>query len=379
MYIFYFILGAAIFWGARVSARHEWNDEYCSLRQTKILLGVNALLIPLHHMAQKSCAPWHAQKYIVHGLDVFVPVGHLLVAVFLFCSGMGLYKSLKTKQDYLKGFVLRRIVPLIIAYYLSEYIYIAVRALMGEKMSITDVIWYLSGLHMANMNAWYLVAIIFFYFFFYLAFRHCKKDGTAITWIFVCCFLYALLGAAIGHQNGWWMRGEWWYNSIILFPIGLVFAKYEQKVTSFFKRAYPVLFPLMIVLTVFLYFLSEYVMTVWSYYGARNNPLTIPRSLGCCLVQWLLCIAYTAVNFLFLLKVRLGNRLLTLLGSVTLELYLMHGMFVEMFGYDFLEEVPSIRYIRNVPLYIVVVFACSIPATYVFHVVWKRATRFTKK
>ena len=103
------------------------------------------------------------------------------------------------------------------------------------------------------------------------------------------------------------------------------------------------------------------------------------RAMGCCLVQWLLCIAYTAVNFLFLLKVRLGNRLLTLLGSVTLELYLMHGMFVEMFGYDFLEEVPSIRYIRNVPLYIVVVFACSIPATYVYHVVWKRATRFTKK
>lgn len=91
MYLFYFLLGAVIFWGAKCCRRHEWNDEYTSLSQTKILLGIQAILIPLHHMAQKSCAPWHEPRYIVHGLDVFVPIGHLLVAAFFFCSGLGLF------------------------------------------------------------------------------------------------------------------------------------------------------------------------------------------------------------------------------------------------------------------------------------------------
>ena len=373
MYFFYFLLGGVILWGARGFGRHEWNEEYCSLKQTKILLGINAILIPLHHMGQKTCADWVDRKYVIHGLDVFVPIGYLLVAVFLFCSGMGLYKSYKTKQDYLKGIVRKRIVPLIIAYYISEYIYVLVRVLMGEEMAAMDVVWYISGLHMANMNAWYLVAIIFFYFFFYLAFRFCKKERNAILWMFVACMLYALLGALVGHQSYWWMRGEWWYNSIILLPIGILFAKYEKKITAFFKKWYPLLLPLSVIATVGFYFLTEYVLKVWGYYGELwNDPLMIPHRLGTCLVQWLYCTSYVALNFMILLKIRLGNRLLALAGSVTLELYLMHGMFVELFGYDFLNEAPSIYYIKNVPLYILVVFACSIPLTVLFHIVWKK-------
>jgi peptidoglycan/LPS O-acetylase OafA/YrhL len=83
--------------------------------------------------------------------------------------------------------------------------------------------------------------------------------------------------------------------------------------------------------------------------------------------------------FLISLKIRLGNRLLALLGSVTLELYLMHGMFVEMFGYDFLEIAPSLHYIKDVPLYIAVVFACSVPLTFIYHVVWKKIVKALAK
>ena len=84
MYFFYFLLGVIFFWGAKCCKRKEWNDDYCSLKQTKIILGIQAIIIPLHHMAQKTCADWLEKRYIIHGLDVFVPIGHLLVAVFFF-------------------------------------------------------------------------------------------------------------------------------------------------------------------------------------------------------------------------------------------------------------------------------------------------------
>ena len=166
IYLFYFLLSALIFFGAEYAGSGRWNEEYTSLRQTKILQGIAALGIALHHMAQKTCAPWHPQRYMVHGLDPFIPMGYMLVAVFMFCSGLGLYKSFRTKPDYLKGFFRRRILPVIIAFYLSEIIYTVIRLAMGEKMDAVTVLWYLSGLHMANFNAWYVIVIPFFYLAF---------------------------------------------------------------------------------------------------------------------------------------------------------------------------------------------------------------------
>ncbi|MBQ8110463.1 MAG: acyltransferase [Clostridia bacterium] len=377
MYLFYFLLGALLFVGARVCGRGEWNEEYTSLRQTRMLLGVAALGVALHHMGQKSCAPWHKQQYIVHGLDFFVPIGFPLVALFLFCSGFGLYRSLKTKPDYLRGFFKRRVAPIVAAYYLSELIYLAVRAAVGQQMETADVLWYLTGLHMANFNAWYAVVIVFFYAAFYLAFRYSRSDGAAILYVTAFTVAYTVFGACLDHQDVWWMQGEWWYNSIIMFPLGLLFGKYEAKLTAFFKRGYPFWLALSLAATVGLFHLSVLVSEVWwGYYGENwDDPLKVLHRLGSCGAQWLVCVAFVAFCFLLLMKLRLGNRVLGLLGGVTLEFYLIHGVFVELFGYNFQEIAPSLTYIRDVPTYIAAVLACSAVATALFRWLWKLSLR----
>lgn len=368
MYLFYFLLAVLLFYGAKICRRGEWNEEYTSLKQMKILQGASVLFVSLHHMAQKTCAPWHAQRYIVHGLDVFVPMGFLLCAVFFFCSSYGLYKSLKTKEDYLKHFVRKRILPIVAAYYLSEIIYMLVRLAMGEKMGAVDIVWYLSGLHMANFNAWYIVAIICFYAAFYFAFRYTHRDSTAIALVFAAVLLYTVLGALIDHQNNWFFRGEWWYNSVILFPLGLLFAKHEKKVTAFFHRGYLFWLILSFAGIFAAYRLSQYLNNgVFGYYGENwGDPCKVLHRLGSAAGEWLVCVFYVAFNFLLLMKLRLGNKALALLGNVTLAYYLIHGLFVELFGYNFLDLTKSIVYIKNVPLYITVVLACAVAATVLF-------------
>ena len=374
MYLFYFLLALLFFFGARSTGR-GWNEEYTSLKQTKMLQGIAALGIALHHMAQKTCAPWHPARYTVHGLDPFVPIGYMLVGLFLFCSGLGLYRSFKSKPDYLKGFFRRRILPVIIAFYLSEFIYTGIRLLMGEKMNLTTILWYLSGLHMANFNAWYLVVIPFFYLAFWAAFRFCKREGMAIAWVFLFTLAYTVLGAFVDHQNDWWMRGEWWYNSIILFPLGLLFGKFEKRVTGFFKKGYW-FWLLFFFAGIFLLFQqSEWLINgPWGYYGEWGDRLKVQHRLMSAGSQWVVSLFFTAFCFLLMMKVRLGNKVLAWLGGVTLEFYLMHGVFVELFGYNFLDIAKSIKYIRNVPLYIVMVLVCSVIATIVFHALWKTIT-----
>ena len=72
--------------------------------------------------------------------------------------------------------------------------------------------------------------------------------------------------------------------------------------------------------------------------------------------------AFVFLVFLLNMKIKIGNKVLKFMGALTLEFYLIHGLFVELFGYDFLEMRPSIHYIRNVALYLLVVIALSVPA-----------------
>ena len=367
-YLIYFSLGLLFFFGAKGAGRGKWNEEYTSLKQTKILQGITVLGIALHHMAQKTCAPWHPQIYAVHGLDPFIPMGYMLVGVFLFCSALGLYKSFKTKPDYLKkGFFRRRILPIVIAYYLSEIIYTIIRLLMGEQMDLTKILWYLSGLHMANFNAWYLIVIPFFYLAFWAAFRFCRHEGTAIFWVFVFTLGYTVLGAFIDHQDDWWMRGEWWYNSIILFPLGLLFGKFEKPVTRFFRKGYWLWLVFFFAGFFLLFQQSEWLINNrWGYYGEWGDPLKVQHRLMSAGIQWVVAIFYVAVCFLLMMKVKFGNKALAWLGAVTLDFYLMHGIYVELFGYNFLDISKSIIYIKNVALYVAVVLACSVAATLLF-------------
>ena len=375
MYLFYFLLALLMFFGAKGCARGSWNEEYTSLKQTKMLQGITALGVALHHMAQKTCAPWHPAIYTVHGLDLFVPIGYLFVSVFLFCSGLGLYKSLHTKPDYLKHFIRRRILPMIIAFYLSEWIHTAVRLLMRQKMDLTKILWYLSGLHMANPNAWYLVVIPFFYLVFWAAFRFCKREGFAIFWVFTFTLAYTVLGAYIGHQDSWWMQGEWWYNSIILFPVGLLFGKFEKPVTRFFRKGYWFWLFLSFAGVFLLFRQSEWLNnSVWGYYDAFGSRMRVPHSLMSAGGQWLVCLFYVAFCFLLMMKVRIGNKTLAWLGSMTLEFYLMHGLFVELFGYNFMDITKSLVYIKKVPLYILAVLACSAAAALLFRRILRLVT-----
>ena len=373
IYLFYFLLSALIFFGAEYAGRGRWNEEYTSLRQTKILQGIAALGIALHHMAQKTCAPWHPQRYMVHGLDPFIPMGYMLVAVFMFCSGLGLYKSFKTKPDYLKGFFRRRILPVIIAFYLSEIIYTVIRLAMGEKMDAVTVLWYLSGLHMANFNAWYIIVIPFFYAAFWAAFRFCKREGLSIFLVLLFVLGYTALGAAIDHQNDWWMRGEWWYNSCLLFPLGMVFGKHEERITRVLKKGYWFWLILFCAGFFLLFQQSEWLINHRLGYYVYGPDKIMKRMLSAG-TQWLVGLFFTGFCFLLMMKIRLGNKATAWLGAVTLDFYLMHGVFVELFGYNFLDLAKSIVYIRDVPLYIAAVLAASVPATLGFRWIRTRVT-----
>ena len=376
IYLIYPILLFALLWGSKRFVKGTWNEDAFSLKQMKALQGFAAICIMLHHIGQKTCASWLSPKqFVAHGLDLFVPIGYYFVCFFLFCSGYGLYVSFHAKENYLNGFFKKRILPIILSYYSTGLIFLLARFLMHEPLDTAKVLIYAFGLKLSNPNAWFVIIMPFLYLFFYLAFRFCKKDGLAVFVTFLCVFLYMLLGTFIDH-NDWWIRGEWWYNSVHGFPLGILFAKYQNKIVEHLKRHYLIyLIPLFFGIFLTNGF-SVFAQNRFSYYGEYwGAPDKVLRRWICLLSQILASSTFVLFIFVAGLKIRIGNRFLAFMGGITLEFYLIHGLFLELFAYNFAGVAPSLCHLKNVPLLVILVFLPAIPAALLLQKFHKWVTR----
>lgn len=363
VYAVYFILPVMLLFGAKVYGPKKWNDEFLSLEQSKALQGFLAVCIMLHHVGQKTCASWiNPPTRIQKGLGFFVPLGFMFVAVFFFFNGYGVYKSFHTKQNYLKGYFAKRVLPVILALYTTTLIYFAVRLIIGQKMKGNDIILYLTSIKLCNPYTWYVIVLPFFYMFFYFCFRFIKKDGIAVAGTTALVVLYMLLGTRIRH-NDYWIRGEWWYNCVVLFPVGILFAKFEKELIAFFKKTYVVLMPLTVLAVYPVYLWSRFMCNIYGYYGENwGAPDDLFRKRMSLLSESIICIVFVLAILLLGMKVKIGNKFLKFMGSITLEFYLIHGIFVELCAYTFDGGVKSPFRIKNLLLYVAVVYVLGVPS-----------------
>lgn len=335
--------------GCKPCKAGTWNESFLSQKQMRAVRGWCALGIILHHISQKSAAPWLPAQFIVHGLDPFVNIGCFFVGVFLFASGYGLYKSARKKANYFDGYFRRRFLPVFLAYASTSLVYYLVKGI-------------------PSTYTWYIGAIVYLYLMFLLCFRKGKNDGRALLLLCASIILYcAICDFAV--------FGTWWYNTVGLFPLGIAFAMKEEHITAFLRRRWlPCLIAFAAVMTS-AYFAS---LRLNDFYYTLNGELAW---LGCraamTALQFAASCCFTGLVLLLGMKARLGNPVMHFLGGITLELYLIHGLFVQLFGYCYFNaDVAPLYYIRNVPLYTAVVLACSIASAVLLSVLHKAVLRF---
>ena len=117
LFIIYPLLALLLFFKAGFFKKDSFNEECLGLSQTKALLGFFSICIILHHVSQKPASFEYA------ALAPFRTSGYLFVSFFFFCSGYGLLKSFSSKPDYLKGFLNKRYLPLLITFFASDILF----------------------------------------------------------------------------------------------------------------------------------------------------------------------------------------------------------------------------------------------------------------
>ena len=357
--LWYVALAVLLFGGVKFCKKKTWNEDNMSFDRTKSFLGFCAVIICFHHIAQFTCASWLNPRYIRKGLDIFVTAGYPMVAMFLFCSGYGLYKSAKAKPDFFKRFLPVRVIPILIPSILTALVYVFLRLYRKLPIVINNPI--AVGDHTTlHPFIWYVPCMIVLYIGFYIGFGLFKKDWAGILTVSLFTLGWIAYCISFGY-------GSWWFNTCHMFLIGILVAKYEKKFFESCKKLYALRLIGTILICPVLWYMADnaggFYLTIKKLQWTPHNGYI--ADLYGWIFQFLYTLAFMSLYYLLSMKMKVGNPVLRFFGKFTLELYLVHGIFVNMFGYYMIQEpTKPIHYIKSVPLYVLVVLACSIPIAF---------------
>lgn len=357
--IYLVILLVLLLVGVKVNGRKKFFDNFLDLDISKGLQGFAAVAIMLHHLTQTVTQYGQINKGIIGFMN---DCGVLLTGLFFFFSGYGLYTSFMAKEDYLKGFLRKRLPAVLIPFYMTNTVFIIISLIMGYKMKAEEAFLYISGLVLLNSQMWYIVEIVVLYLAFFVIFRFIKKQKWAFIMMAVFMLALTTISLLLGHDykyasGGAWFKGEWWYNSTWLFFVGMLIARFKTNVVAFAKKFYVALLPVGIILFVAMHRATVYMIVHVGYWKEYAGYPGYKEKVQTCMVHTLSVIIFVLVFMLLTMKVQFHNRVLKFLGKIAIELYLIHNIFI--------------LYLRNVAkpdfLYFLCVYAGGIILATVLH------------
>lgn len=351
---FFFML---FFWGSKSKlGTKEIHEDYNSLETMKSLRGFAAIGVILHHISQQTLPKNQSWSF----LSPFVNAGAFFVAIFFFCSGYGLLKSLDTKDNYLKGFIPKRIFKgILIPFYVDILLYGFSYLIYGKKMPVAQWICNLTGLTQMNIYAWFPIVLAILYFVFYIVFKIIKsKKLRPLAFLIIAA---AIIGIGLGfcynghfawwaykQKNWWnlpnfkndkwwvaekilWFNGEWWVNSMIGFLAGLLFANYEEKIVAACKKYYAVIFHVLLALTYVAYRLSNYGQEKFGYWTEmwmRGPRIADKIKTYFCQLPVFFLLGFLII--VFMMKYHVSNPVTRFFGNFSLHTYLMNLLALEI-------------------------------------------------
>ena len=312
----------------KVAPKGEFHEDFLSLKQSKIMQGVAAVGIIIHHLTQ------HITQYGMEykgPISYFIFAGIFFTSIFFFCSGFGLMTSLQKKPNYLNTFLKKRLSAVLIPFLVSNVLYtVGVGLYFGTVGSVTEMIKCLVGIRLINTNTWFLVEITILYLAFYFIFRFIKKADKAMAAMSIFVVALILFSLFLGHDTseagGHWFMGEWWYNTTIFFLAGMFMARYYNKVVAFFKKHYRWLLPVSIVLFIFLFYGQMIVLSFFGYYQEWEGHPGYGAKLITLLYQNLSCVVWLGMILLLGMKIKIQNVILYTIGEISLALYIVHEL-----------------------------------------------------
>lgn len=301
MNLLFLVIVGCFLWGCRIRLP-GFAEDYISPDNSRCFRGVLAVMVMCYHLAQQT-----GDRSLFH---IFVYLGFLWVAYFFFLSGYGLQKSYALKPGYRSRILKKRIPSLLIPYGLLLVVYWGLNWFEGRWIPPVEALLSTFTSEQLVSYSWYVRGLILLYLGFYISTAWLKGNHILIP---VCNLLAVFVYSAILKQLGF---GGYWYNACITFPMGILWAIQEEKCLPWIKKHY--------------YGILAMLLPV---FGGLFVAIMADLVSGGALrwVYWGCCTVFVPLVLLLQLKLTFHNKLLSVLGACSLEIYLLHGFFMMLY------------------------------------------------
>jgi hypothetical protein len=334
-YISLALLGALLI----ISAKKRPKDEtfFFDRILSKEIQGFLAIFIIFHHTVI-TLINFGEDTYNLKEFYNYNFYGIIAVAFFFFCSGFGLVKRWLTDNNYTKGFMKRRIFTVLVPYFICNYIYLTEALLgnirYGNHFSFVQVICAFFGLFLVNNQMWFAVEIMLLYAAFRLIFGTVKKAKTGILLMTGVVLVMVTIGFFSQHSYSltmsYWFQGEWWYNTILMFPVGMFYAYKEERINNIIRKAFTaILLSSAVLVVIFDYIHRDLTERMIYYTGLPWQPGAILDRLTGLTEETIFELVFIILVITIVSKIKIGNPVLKFLGKISLEVIMLNYFLIE--------------------------------------------------
>lgn len=294
------VLVAAILGLILTGCRYDVQKKaLLSLNDTTVLKGLWCIVIILVHI------PENHQNRIQDLIGSFAYVG---VTFFFLASAYGLKFGIQNKKDYLKGFWKKRLPKLLIPMLIANVMLFTGKWWGKQQMPLlTDLI---------ELDKWVKVFLLYygiFWIVYWLPSKTRLREGPWQDTAICLCIAACSAGAYLLDTDNIWPTESWG------FIWGILLARYMPQVQNWMADRW-------FGKTVMACLLSLVLGVLYLKY----KPVVF---FGDYCTKILLGAAMTLLVLLLSARFRIGNPVSRFLGTISYEIYLIHGVIIRISGY----------------------------------------------
>lgn len=306
--IYFFILFFLVCcYGMKVSSFHK---DFMSIETTTCIKGVFAVFILFSHIKgylTLDLNNWEDKGFV----SILSYLGQLIVSVYFFYSGYGIFESVRKKNHYVKSFFRNRIFKTLVHFDLAVLLFLIVQSCLGNWFETQNyVLCWVGWLSIGNSN-WFIFDLLSVYLLtlgiLYLREVHPFSLPVAATMVtlFSCALWVFLRFAKTGEY--------WWYDTLLTFPAGMWFSciLYSPLFDKIIHRDWS-RYSLVLIVSVFFVF--------WRHFWGIDQ-------LGICSILFALTVS------LFSTHLKFGNQSLHWLGEHCFSIYILQRLPMIVFSH----------------------------------------------
>lgn len=241
--VFYLLTVLALtLFQAQVYPRGELSKNYMSIKNTTAVKGAFMLLVFSRHFKSYT-GLYSVYDQPFKNFDVMI--GQLIVVMFFFYSGYGVYVSfLKKGIQYIKDFPRKRILLTFVNFALAVILFIIIDCCLGIWYEPYVYILAFTGYTSVGNSCWYIFAALCLYGITWLGFIRLSKHpkwAILLTTLLTVGYIVVMM----------WLKqdGDWWYNTVIAYPFGMWYAYFKDDIEEVFYSRYD-LYKIFLVLSI---------------------------------------------------------------------------------------------------------------------------------